>query len=59
MPIPLKTIVAPLMVGHHRRAVTITAAIWLPPAALPPGLWLAEPVVIRALEWLGLTISTT
>jgi membrane protein YqaA with SNARE-associated domain len=59
VPIPLETIVAPLMIGHHRHATTIAFAIWagcLVGASLfySVGLWLAEPVVFPALEWLGL-----
>ena len=59
VPIPLETIVAPLMVGHHRQSVTIATAIWigcLLGAALfyCVGFWLAEPVVRPALEALGL-----
>lgn len=60
VPIPLETVVAPLMVCHHRRSVTIATAIWigcLLGASLFyfVGLWLAEPVVRPVIEWLGLT----
>ncbi|MGR3496883.1 YqaA family protein [Citreimonas sp.] len=59
VPIPLETIVVPLMVGHHRRSITIATAIWLGCLVGASlfyfvGLWLADPVVIPALEWLGL-----
>jgi membrane protein YqaA with SNARE-associated domain len=59
VPIPLETLVAPLMVGHHRHAMTIALSIWLgclPGAALfyGLGLWLLDPVVRPGLEWLGL-----
>lgn len=59
VPIPLETIVAPLMVGHHRHAWTISLAIWIGCLAGATlfyfvGLWLAEPVVQPALEWVGL-----
>ncbi|APX13623.1 hypothetical protein BWR18_01625 [Tateyamaria omphalii] len=58
-PIPLETVVVPLMVGHPRRALTIALAIWLgclAGAALfyGIGLWLADPVVRPALAALGL-----
>lgn len=60
VPVPLETVVAPLMVGHHRRAITIATAIWigcLAGAALFYwiGFWLADPVVQPALDWLGLS----
>jgi membrane protein YqaA with SNARE-associated domain len=59
VPIPLETIAAPLMVGHHRQAWVIATAIWigcLLGASLFyfAGLWLSEPVVQPALDWLGL-----
>ena len=59
VPIPLETVVLPLMVGHPRRALTIALAIWLgclAGAALFYGLgfWLADPVVRPALAMLGL-----
>jgi membrane protein YqaA with SNARE-associated domain len=59
VPIPLETVVAPLMVGHHRHAMTIALSIWLgclAGAALfyGVGLWLFEPAVQPVLEWLGL-----
>jgi membrane protein YqaA with SNARE-associated domain len=59
VPIPLETVVAPLMVGHHRRAWTIALAIWLgclggATLFYFAGLWLADPVVRPALAWLGL-----
>ena len=59
VPIPLETIVAPLMVGHHRHATTIALAIWLGCLAgallfYGLGLWLFDPVVRPALDWLGL-----
>jgi membrane protein YqaA with SNARE-associated domain len=59
VPIPLETVVAPLMVGHHRHATTIATAIWLGCIAGAAlfywfGFWLAEPVVQPVLDWLGL-----
>lgn len=59
VPIPLETIVAPLMVGHHRHSTTIALSIWLGclvGAALfyLVGLWLFDPVVRPVLDWLGL-----
>jgi len=59
VPIPLETIVAPLMVGRHRQSVTIATAIWigcLIGASLFYfiGLWLSDPVVRPVLEFLGL-----
>ncbi|WP_223423060.1 YqaA family protein [Tateyamaria pelophila] len=59
VPIPLETVVAPLMVGHPRQALTIATAIWigcLGGALLfyAAGAWLAEPVVRPALAMLGL-----
>ncbi|ABV95611.1 hypothetical protein Dshi_3883 (plasmid) [Dinoroseobacter shibae DFL 12 = DSM 16493] len=59
VPIPLETIVAPLMVGEHRHATTIALAIWLGCLAgatlfFGLGVWLAEPVVLPILDWLGL-----
>lgn len=59
VPIPLETVVAPLMVGHHRHATTIALAIWIGCLAGASlfyfvGLWLAEPLVYPALEGLGL-----
>jgi membrane protein YqaA with SNARE-associated domain len=59
VPIPLETVVAPLMVCQHRHSVTIATAIWLGCLAGATlfyfvGLWLADPVVIPALEALGL-----
>ncbi|MEQ9490627.1 MAG: hypothetical protein RIM72_16720 [Alphaproteobacteria bacterium] len=59
VPVPLETIVAPLMIGHPRRSVVIAIVIWLGSlagAALFYGLgfWLADPVVHPVLEWLDL-----
>lgn len=59
VPIPLEAVVAPLMVGHHRQATTIAVSIWLGcllGASLfyGLGLWLFDPVVQPALDWLGL-----
>ncbi|MDG4650511.1 hypothetical protein P6F26_18865 [Roseibacterium sp. SDUM158017] len=59
VPIPLETVVAPLMVGHHRQATAIAVSIWvgcLIGASLfyAVGLWLADPVVLPILRWLGL-----
>jgi membrane protein YqaA with SNARE-associated domain len=59
VPIPLETIVVPLMVGHPRRALSIALSIWsgcLVGAALfyALGLTLVDPVVMPVLEWLGL-----
>lgn len=60
VPIPLETIVVPLMVGQHRHSMTIAFSIWvgcLLGASLFyfVGLWLAEPLVQPAVELLGLT----
>lgn len=62
VPIPLETIVAPLMIGHPKRAIAIAVAIWLGSLAGASlfyfvGLWLKDPVVIPVIEWLGLTQS--
>ena len=59
VPVPLETIVAPLMVGHHRRAIQIALAIWLgclvgAAVFYLVGLWLFDPVVRPVLETLGL-----
>ena len=59
LPVPLETVVAPLMVGHPRRAASIALAIWLGCLAgalafYMVGAWLVDPVVRPALEWLGL-----
>jgi membrane protein YqaA with SNARE-associated domain len=58
VPVPLETVVAPLMVGHHRQAWTIALVIWLgclagASAFYLVGLWLFDPVVRPALEWVG------
>jgi membrane protein YqaA with SNARE-associated domain len=60
VPIPLETVVAPLMVGHHRHAATIALSIWLgclAGAALfyGVGLWLFDPLVRPVLDRLDLT----
>jgi membrane protein YqaA with SNARE-associated domain len=60
VPIPLETVVAPLMVGHHRHSTTIAVAIWLGCLAGAAlfyfvGLWLFDPVVQPMLEWLNLS----
>ncbi|MEL6800576.1 MAG: VTT domain-containing protein [Pseudomonadota bacterium] len=59
VPVPLETVVAPLMVGHPARAFTIAVAIWigcLIGAALffAVGYWAADPIVRPALQALGL-----
>lgn len=59
VPIPLETVVAPLMVGHHRHSFTIALSIWigcLAGASLfyAIGFWLFDPVVLPILEWLNL-----
>ncbi len=59
VPIPLETIVIPLMLGHSRRALTIAIAIWLGCLAGAAlfyfvGLWAVDPIVRPALEWVGL-----
>lgn len=59
VPIPLETVVAPLMIGHPKRSITIAVAIWLGCLAGASlfyfvGLWLRDPVVIPVIEWLGL-----
>ncbi|MFD0859611.1 YqaA family protein [Roseovarius aquimarinus] len=60
VPIPLEAIAVPLMVGHPRRALRIALVIWLGCLAGASlfyfvGLWLADPVVKPALEYLGLS----
>jgi membrane protein YqaA with SNARE-associated domain len=59
VPIPLETVVAPLMVGHPKQSLKIAKAIWIgcllgAIAFYLAGAWLAEPVVRPALEALGL-----
>ncbi len=59
VPIPLETIVVPLMVGHPRRALKIALAIWLGCLAGATffygiGLLLADPVVHPVLRAVGL-----
>lgn len=59
VPVPLEALVVPLMVGHPKRALTIATAIWigcLVGASLFffLALWLADPVVMPALDSLGL-----
>lgn len=59
VPIPLETIVLPLMLGHSRRALTIATAIWLGCLAGAAlfyfvGLWAVDPIVRPALDWAGL-----
>lgn len=58
VPVPLEAIVAPLMVGHHRQAITIATVIWLGCIAGATlfyflGAWLFEPVVSPVLEAVG------
>ncbi|MFO7806343.1 MAG: hypothetical protein R6V30_11825 [Paracoccaceae bacterium] len=60
VPVPLEMLVAPLMIGHPKRSLTIALAILigcLMGASLFyfVGLWLRDPVVLPAIEWLGLT----
>lgn len=59
VPIPLETIVAPLMVGQHRHSMAIAVSIWIgcligSSLFFAVGYWLADPVVRPALEALGL-----
>lgn len=59
VPIPLETVVAPLMVGHPRRALTIAAAIWIgcligATVFYIIGFWAVDPIVRPALQTLGL-----
>jgi membrane protein YqaA with SNARE-associated domain len=59
VPIPLETVVVPLMVGHPRRALGIALAIWIgclvgALAFFFIGSTLVDPVVLPVLEWLGL-----
>lgn len=59
VPIPLETVVAPLMAGHHRHSTSIAVSIWigcLVGASLfyGVGLWLFDPVVRPVLDALGL-----
>ncbi|QFU09331.1 SNARE associated Golgi protein [Rhodobacteraceae bacterium THAF1] len=58
LPIPLETIIAPLMIGHPKRSITIAVSIWLGclfGASLfyLLGLWLRDPVVLPIIEWLS------
>lgn len=60
VPIPLETVIAPLMVGHSGKALTIVLWVWLGCLAgaslfFLVGHWALEPVVIPTLEALGLT----
>lgn len=59
VPIPLETIIAPLMVGHSRQALGIAVSVWLGCLAgaltfYMLGVLMFDPVVRPALEWLGL-----
>lgn len=59
VPVPLETLVVPLMIGHPKRSIVIAIVIWigsLVGASLFYGLgyWLADPVVHPVLEWLNL-----
>ncbi|MCQ0090978.1 YqaA family protein [Roseovarius sp. M141] len=59
VPIPLETIVVPLMIGHPRRALRIALAIWLgclvgATLFYSVGLLLADPVVHPVLRAVGL-----
>lgn len=59
VPIPLETVVVPLMVGHPKRSFTIALAIWLGCLVgallfFILGAWLVDPVVLPVLDWLGL-----
>ncbi|HEY9040527.1 MAG TPA: hypothetical protein VIN05_16485 [Roseovarius sp.] len=59
VPVPLETIVVPLMVGHPRRALRIALAIWLgcligATLFYGVGLLLADPVVYPVLSAVGL-----
>lgn len=59
VPVPLETVVAPLMVGHPARALSIALAIWTgcligASAFYALGAFAAEPVVRPALEAIGL-----
>ena len=61
-PVPLETIVVPLMIGHPKRSIGIAVAIFagcLVGASLffVLGLWLKDPVVLPAIEWLGVADS--
>lgn len=58
VPIPLETVVVPLMVGHSKRALGIALVVWLGCLAgallfYGLGLWLADPIVRPALAALG------
>lgn len=62
VPIPLETLVAPLMAAHPRRAYSVATAILI--GCLIGALlfyllasWLFDPVVAPALAWLGLDES--
>jgi len=59
VPIPLETVIAPLMVGNPGRALTIALWVWIGCLAgaslfFLVGHWVLEPVVTPTLEALGL-----
>jgi len=59
IPVPLEALVVPLMIGHPQRSLAIATFIWIGcvvGASLfyAVGFWLAEPVMVPAVEWLGL-----
>ena len=58
VPVPLEALVAPLMIGAPKRALSVAVWIWfgsLIGATLfyLVGLWLADPVVLPVIHWLG------
>lgn len=60
VPIPLETLVVPLMIGHPTRSITIATAIWIgclvgALTLYAVGYWLSEPVVMPLIEALGLS----
>jgi len=60
IPIPLETVVIPLMIGHPKRSLSIATAIWIGCIAgaavlYAVGFWLAEPVVEPLLATLNLS----
>ncbi|MGR3512011.1 MAG: YqaA family protein [Paracoccaceae bacterium] len=60
VPLPLETLVIPLMIGHPKRSMVIATAIWLgclvgAATFYLIGLWIADPIVRPALDALGLS----
>ena len=59
VPIPLEALVVPLMIGHPKRSIAIATVIWIgcivgASLLYAVGFWLAQPVMMPVIEWLGL-----